>query len=253
VNIKASDALYVIIAHKLKKSLSSVDPSSTIKELVGGKSALQNEILGDLGAEFGDALADKSEELPLTELVTRIEPSFSGNLGKVTAGLVSKTVSSKMPGGFGISQIRDYCYMTFGFGPKRTDALMLLSILEEPPTRIPDEPRAKKWITTVANAYAKQANISLHSSSDSTSATSGGSVTSSGDFLKLQDRLQALFRSELESRAKYLDFDLFHNNSIQESMDKFTAEHGEVYQSGVAPLFDVRKVRDYSSYWNWYC
>ena len=51
--VKASLLLHVLVAHKLKKSLDSIPMSKTIKDLVGGKSTVQNEILGDLGKEFG--------------------------------------------------------------------------------------------------------------------------------------------------------------------------------------------------------
>jgi fatty acid synthase subunit alpha, fungi type len=61
VPIKASDILNVIVAQKLKKK---VPLSKSIKDLVGGKSTLQNEILGDLQMEFMSA-PEKGEELPL--------------------------------------------------------------------------------------------------------------------------------------------------------------------------------------------
>jgi fatty acid synthase subunit alpha, fungi type len=40
--------LNVIVAQKLKKKVEEVPLSKSIKDLVGGKSTLQNEILGDL-------------------------------------------------------------------------------------------------------------------------------------------------------------------------------------------------------------
>ncbi|KAJ3389073.1 3-oxoacyl-[acyl-carrier-protein] synthase, partial [Entophlyctis sp. JEL0112] len=54
--ISAGEILFALIAQKLKKSLAEVSPTKTIRDLVGGKSTLQNEILGDLGAEFGNVL-----------------------------------------------------------------------------------------------------------------------------------------------------------------------------------------------------
>jgi fatty acid synthase subunit beta len=46
--LKALDFLRVLLALKLKKKLAEIKPSDTIKALVAGKSALQNELLGDL-------------------------------------------------------------------------------------------------------------------------------------------------------------------------------------------------------------
>jgi fatty acid synthase subunit alpha len=51
--VSAFETLQVLLALKLKKTISEVSSETTIKDLVGGKSAIQNEILGDLQKEFG--------------------------------------------------------------------------------------------------------------------------------------------------------------------------------------------------------
>ena len=85
VPIKAIDILLVIVAQKLKKRADEIPFSKSIKDLVGGKSTLQNEILGDLQQEFASA-PEKGEELPLEEhweaasvvrLVNTVRASFS--------------------------------------------------------------------------------------------------------------------------------------------------------------------------------
>jgi fatty acid synthase subunit alpha, fungi type len=55
VPIKANDVLNVIVAQKLKKKVEEVPLSKSIKDLVGGKSTLQNEILGDPQMELTSA------------------------------------------------------------------------------------------------------------------------------------------------------------------------------------------------------
>jgi fatty acid synthase subunit alpha, fungi type len=82
VPIKAIDILNVVIAQKLKKKVEEVPLTKTIKDLVGGKSTLQNEILGDLQLEFASA-PKKGEGLPLEELGSALCVGFSGALGKV--------------------------------------------------------------------------------------------------------------------------------------------------------------------------
>jgi len=77
VPIKAIDILLVIVARKLKKRVDEIPLSKSIKDLVGGKSTLQNEILGDLQQEFASA-PEKGEALPLEELVQCCEAGFSG-------------------------------------------------------------------------------------------------------------------------------------------------------------------------------
>ncbi|KXN65986.1 hypothetical protein CONCODRAFT_22089, partial [Conidiobolus coronatus NRRL 28638] len=66
--VTALEVLHIIIAQKLKKKVTDIPTSKAIKDLVGGKSTLQNEILGDLQKEFGNAVPEKPEETPLTEL-----------------------------------------------------------------------------------------------------------------------------------------------------------------------------------------
>jgi fatty acid synthase subunit beta len=85
VPIKAIDILLVIVAQKLKKRVDEISLSKSIKDLVGGKSTLQNEILGDLQQEFASA-PEKGEELPLEELGSALGSGFSGALGKYSMG-----------------------------------------------------------------------------------------------------------------------------------------------------------------------
>lgn len=46
-------------AVRVKKSLSECGANATISGLVGGKSALQNELLGELQEEFGAAGSER--------------------------------------------------------------------------------------------------------------------------------------------------------------------------------------------------
>ena len=92
--IKAIDILLVIITQKLKKRVDEIPLSKSIKNLVGGKSTLQNEILGDLQQEF--ALApEKGEELPLEELNSALGSGLGVPL--VNMGRVSRLIGGKMP------------------------------------------------------------------------------------------------------------------------------------------------------------
>ena len=50
--LKAVDTLRAIIVQKLKKKVEEVSLSKSIQDLVGGKSILQNEILGGLNLKF---------------------------------------------------------------------------------------------------------------------------------------------------------------------------------------------------------
>ena len=94
--LKALDTLRFIVSQKLKKRVDEIPTSKAIKDLVGGKSTLQNEILGDLQQEFNSA-PEKGEELPLDELASALSIGYTGTLGKYTTGLVTRLVGGKMP------------------------------------------------------------------------------------------------------------------------------------------------------------
>ena len=80
VPIHAVDILAVIDSQKLKKQLSEIPLSKSIKELSNDKSMLQNEIMGSLQGEFSSA-PDKYEELPLEELGAAVGSGHLCNLG----------------------------------------------------------------------------------------------------------------------------------------------------------------------------
>jgi 3-oxoacyl-ACP reductase-like protein len=73
--------LLVLVAQKLKKRVDEISLSESIKDLVGGKSTLRNEIFS---AIFSKSLQN-GEELPLEELGSAFAGSgFSGALASLT-------------------------------------------------------------------------------------------------------------------------------------------------------------------------
>lgn len=260
--LRAIDTLLVIIAQKLKKRVEEIPLNKAIKDLVGGKSTLQNEILGDLGAEFASA-PEKGEELPLDELAAALSSGYSGVLGKVTGGLVSRLIGGKMPGGFNASSIKAYVSKQWGLGPQRADAALLLGVTLEPAKRLGSEADAKTWLDTVVAAYAKQVGISLSSGAGSGNANSGGgAVMNSEEFLKFKAEQHEFAAHQVELYMRYLDRDsreggrLYDQEkanslSLQSRLDDISREHGDVYLQGVMPIFDPLKARHFDSAWNW--
>ena len=147
--LKAVDTLRIIIAQKLKKPVGEVPLTKSIKDLVGGKSTLQNEILGDLQGEFSSA-PEKGEEMPLSDLGAALQSGYSGTLGKYTSGLVSRMIGSKMPGGFGLSAAKDHLAKTWGLGAGRIDGVLLFGLTQEPAKRLGAEAEAKAFLDTAA-------------------------------------------------------------------------------------------------------
>jgi fatty acid synthase subunit alpha len=262
--VAAVDIVRALVAQKLKKPLADIPLSKAIKDLVGGKSTLQNEILGDLGKEFGST-PEKPEDTPLDELGASMQSTFNGQLGKQSQSLIARLVSSKMPGGFNITAVRKHLETSFGLGPGRQDGTLLLALTMEPPARLGSENDAKTYLGEVAQKYASTAGISLSSASASAAAAGGaggGMMMDPAAIDALTKDQRALFKQQLELFARYLKMDLRsgdkaflgsqeNNKVLQAQLDLWNTEHGEVYASGIEPSFSALKARIYDSSWNW--
>ncbi|EPS26514.1 Fatty acid synthase subunit alpha [Penicillium oxalicum] len=261
--VSAVDILRSLVAQKLKKGLEEVPLTKAIKDLVGGKSTLQNEILGDLGKEFGST-PEKPEDTPLDELGAAMQATFNGQLGKQSSSLIARMVSSKMPGGFNITSVRKYLETRWGLGAGRQDGVLLLAITMEPAARLGSEPDAKAFLDTVTNKYAAAAgiNLSAPAAGGDSGAGGGGMMMDPAAIDALTKDQRALFKQQLEVIARYLKMDLRAGDkafmvsqesqkALQAQLDLWSAEHGDFYASGIEPSFDSLKARVYDSSWNW--
>jgi fatty acid synthase subunit beta len=260
--ILASEVLIVIVAQKLKKKVDEVPLSKSIKDLVGGKSTLQNEILGDLQMEFASA-PEKGEELSLEELGSALGVGFPGTLGKYTLGLVSRMIGSKMPGGFNSSAIKSYLAKSWGLGPLRADGVFLLGTTLEPPKRFGSEAEAKTWLDGVVAAYAKRAGITLSTGgAGSTGGAAAGAMINSEEFIKFQAEQEQFAAQHIELYMRYLkrdsrsgelayDKEKATSAALQSRLDSIAKEHGDTYVEGIQPIFDALKARHFDSSWNW--
>jgi len=179
--------LRVLLAIRLKQKLESISPDATLKQLAGGKSALQNEIVGDMEKEFGSKAEDNMAELPLKALAAKAGGSYN-RLGEVSNSLISKMLGRKMPGGFSLSSLRTYlatkCSLPDGriqvsrlalpprgiciflvLKPVPLKGVLLHSLTMEPADRLASEGDATKWLDAVVSSYAATVGISLPSAS----------------------------------------------------------------------------------------
>ncbi|KAF2236099.1 fatty acid synthase-like protein [Viridothelium virens] len=261
--VSAVDILRALVAQKLKKPLSDIPLSKAIKDLVGGKSTLQNEILGDLGKEFGST-PEKPEDTPLDELGASMQATFNGQLGKQSSSLIARLVSSKMPGGFNITAVRKHLETRWGLGPGRQDGVLLLALTSEPASRLASENDAKSWLDDLTNKYAATAGVNLSTApaGGEGGAGAGGMMMDPAAIDALTKDQRALFKQQLELFARYLKIDLRAGDkafvgsqetasALQAQLDLWNAEHGDFYAAGIEPSFDYLKARVYDSSWNW--
>lgn len=261
--VQAVDIVRALIAQKLKKPLLDIPLSKAIKDLVGGKSTLQNEILGDLGKEFGST-PEKPEDTPLDELGAAMQATFDGNLGKQSQSLIARLISSKMPGGFNITSTRKYLESRWGLASGRQDGALLLALTMEPPARLGSEGDAKAFLDGVVQKYAANAGVNLSSAAEtgSSGGSGGGMMMDPAAIDALTKDQRALFKQQLELFARYLKMDLRAGDKasldskksekvLQAQLDLWNTEHGDFYASGIEPVFSPLKARVYDSSWNW--
>ncbi|KAJ1821790.1 fatty acid synthase alpha subunit Lsd1 [Coemansia sp. RSA 2675] len=263
VPLQALDVVHTLVAHKLKHPLADVSTLKSIKTLVGGKSTLQNEIVGDLHKEFGSKIPDKAEELSLQDLAAAIG-AFGGGLGKHTQAQLARLFGSKMPGGFSLSSVRNILQSAYGLGLQRQDPLLLLALTMEPSSRLSSDAGAKAWLGTVAEAYAAKTGISyaISSASGGSGGLAGTPVISSAEMEKMQQKQHEHIRQQIQVLARYGGIDLREGahlveseqanaSNLQAKLDHVSAELGDELIDGVRPLFDARKARFFDSSWNW--
>ncbi|PVU85583.1 hypothetical protein BB559_006933 [Furculomyces boomerangus] len=264
VSIDTSVVITCIIAQKMKKRFNEISSSKSIKDIVNGKSAMQNEIVGDLVKEFPGMMPEKLEEIPLSELFESIDKQVD-KLGSYTAVKVSRLIISKMPVGFTLPSVKSILKTKYGLGPLRSDLLLLVGITMEPDSRIPSNDEAHNWINKVAMEYASIANITYKSSDGGAGqgTVSTGVVVNSEELTKIQKKQDSLLYSQLTTLADYLGVELLRDQdeksmktmetseNLQKELDLWSAEHGEAYAEGIKPAFMPNKIRVYDSYWNW--
>jgi 3-oxoacyl-ACP reductase-like protein len=254
VPIRAVDILAVIVSQRLKKQLSEVPLSKSIKELSNGKSTLQNEIMGSKASFHLHPTRVRSFRWRSLVL-----PSYL----VTPAGLVSHAIAGKMPGGFNISSAKSHLSKTWGLGPQRADAVLLIATTMEPTKRLGSEAEGKAWLDAAAQVYAQHVGISLSSGGNGSSAgdSSGGAVTNSEEFLKFQAEQHEFAYQQINLYLRYLkrdpqgeilyDKENASSSQIQARLDSIGREHGDTYIEGIQPVFDALKAHHFDSSWNW--
>ncbi|KAH7122773.1 hypothetical protein B0J11DRAFT_490138 [Dendryphion nanum] len=259
--VTAADAVRTIVSIALKKPAKEVAFDQSIKALTGGRSTLQNEITGDLDAEFGGA-PDGAEELPLNDLCSLLQKTCSGSLGKRTKSLADKFFSSKMPGGFNQNKAREFLQSEYGFATGRQDSIILTALHGPPAARLTSDPEAKQFWSNLVHSYIAATGIVINKA-QATSGTSSNTVTIDPKALEsLNKRSNDFHREVYEAYARHLGENSnaateeitqlkSDMQNMQNELDLWNLEHGNEYANGIKPYFDRRKARVYDSFWNW--
>ena len=177
---------------------------------------------------------------------------------------MSRAIGGKMPGGFNILSEKSHLSKTWGLGPQRANAMLLIATTMEPAEHLGSEAEGKVWLDAAAQAYAQCVGISLSSGGSGSSAggSFGGAVMNSEEFLKFQTEQHEFAYQQINLYSHYLKRDprqgeILYNkekansSQIQARLDSIGCEHSNTYIEGIQPIFDALKACHFNSFWNW--
>ena len=224
-----------------------------------GKSTLQNELIGDLDAEFG-RVPDLAEDLPISTLGEILGSSFSGRLGKKSSSLVTRVVSSKLPAGFNQAAVRSHLEQVWNLGPSRQDTVLLFALTAEPSSRLSSTEAAKEWLDSNITRYASYSGLVLTQSLKQSNNQLLNSSINSAELAALRKEQRDFLAKQFSLLATHLEIDPSNDAKIseletsgremQERLEAWGSEFTEEFELGIKPLFKAQKIRRYRSWWN---
>ncbi|KAL5049032.1 3-oxoacyl-synthase [Aspergillus fruticulosus] len=263
LTLQAGHVILAMTAQKLRRRFDQVPVEKTIRDLSGGKSTLQNELTGDLVAEFG-RVPEGVEDKPLSSLAEAFQPEFSGMPGKAMSTLISRFVSSKMPAGFNQSAIQEYLNSRWGLTKSHATIPLCFAPTMEPARRLANADEARAYLDDLVKNHAAFQGISLVPSNQAADGHESLApvVMNVADLDEMKRRNSKLHRAQFDSLASYLDVDYLaaekaiaesgaRVSELEETMSMLNTELDEQFIEGIKPMFNIKQVREYDSWWNW--
>ncbi|PYH94005.1 hypothetical protein BO71DRAFT_477344 [Aspergillus ellipticus CBS 707.79] len=260
MSLSARHVILAMTSQKLRRPFDQTPLERTIRDLSGGKSTLQNELTGDLVAEFG-RVPEGVEDMSLTAVAEALQGGFPGKPAKQMSALISKFVSSKMPAGFNQSSVQDYLQSQWGLQRPHSIILMCLATTVEPPSRLVSADAARAFLDELVARYAAFEGISM---------VPVGTTNCEGDMIQslmvdapgldvLRKEQRDLHHKHFDLLAKHLhiktnapaDYSSDEKLSLGQKLEQWNAEFDEQFFEGIRSMFNLKQMRHYDSWWNW--
>jgi fatty acid synthase len=176
--LTAKDGLFSLLALQVKVREEQLKDDESLDELLGGNSAKRNQVLADLGQEFGVGPIDGAHELPLKKLAESVHQKSPGyaDFGKYLAPSVDSRLAPILAGArVAKSDVAKYLSDHWSLGPGRTRRVFLeLALCARPgdstrggalspaaPQGITDASSLYRWVDAVVTQYAARNGLSL--------------------------------------------------------------------------------------------
>ncbi|KAL3426492.1 fatty acid synthase subunit alpha [Phlyctema vagabunda] len=254
------ETITAIVSAGLKRPVNDTNNLHSIKVLCAGRSTLQNEILGDLDAEFG-SLPDGAEDLSLEALSEVLRARFTGKLGKKSNSLIDRMTSHKLPASFQATAARKYLKQAWGLGTGRQNSIFLRAVNGQSESRLKEE-EAKSFLDEIVMAYMDQKGLKAPDMS-AIAATGNSPLMISSEVLEhIEGRQKTSWEEQAALYTNLLGINVHESQDtisklqqrildLEQQLDGWIAEHGEVYASGLQSIFTPLKTRVFDSWWNW--
>eukprot|EP00397_Hematodinium_sp_SG-2012_P000216 GEMP01000216.1.p1 GENE.GEMP01000216.1~~GEMP01000216.1.p1 ORF type:complete len:2535 (+),score=668.96 GEMP01000216.1:959-7606(+) len=263
--LAAVDFIKTIIAIKLQIPIASIMDTKTLREISGGKSALQNEIVADITSELGEMTSlENGDELSVDDVAKQF--SNYSTFGPVSTGLISKMMSSKMPSGFGMSALRTHLTEQRLLPPGHLQSVLLHALTMQPESRLADDNTALAWLDSVVDSFGASRNLTIPKAGSMEAMPcampSLDPRVSSKELAAVEKRLKVLLEDTIDCQLEFLkkdkhsavherDAECLLRKAAEKELELWSAEHGDFYRAGITPVFSAQKQRTYDSYWNW--
>ncbi|KAL2867500.1 uncharacterized protein BJX67DRAFT_380851 [Aspergillus lucknowensis] len=253
--LTAISIVTALVARKLRRSASEIDVSRSIKELCGGKSTLQNELIGELGNEFR-SLPDRAEDVSLSDLDAALGEV---SLGPTSGAFLQRLFTAKMPARITIPAVRARLESVWGLPTHRQTAVLVTALAAEPQSRLPSLEAANQYWDGLVDGYGQSVGLPLHRENPHQTSTGARKSREDEQADAIADGVgaKALARKQYETLRQYLGLPHASANGqdtvtaeVQRKLDSWTAEFSEDFLSRISPCFDARKSRWYRDWWN---
>ncbi|KAL4789030.1 thiolase-like protein [Aspergillus venezuelensis] len=246
--LTAVTIIRALIARKLRRSATDIDPHRSIKELCGGKSTLQNELIGELANEFR-SLPDRAEDASLIDLDAALGEV---SMGPTSGTLLQRLIAAKMPARITIPAIRARLAEIWALPVHRQSAVLVEALAAEPESRLTSLEAAHQYWDAQVEAYGQARALSLRRVAPKLVTVPSERPRDVSDLVGSKTLAQAQY----EALRQYLGIsqpateDDGIISELQQKLDSWAAEFSDEFLSRISPRFDPRKGRWYRDWWN---
>ncbi|MFO0602611.1 MAG: DUF1729 domain-containing protein [Polyangiales bacterium] len=264
------DSLATLLALKARVRVDELRPEESVEALVGGNSSKRNQVMADLGAEFGVAAIDGAHEMPFAALVDAVQKATGGRYRAQGPYLRAQAAAALKPFGLGAREALA-AFAARGLPEGRSLALLNRACLwlragdstragslsPVAPPKPGDRAAATAWLDAAVARYAADEGLSLGAGGGEGS----GATVDAAALEKLLARyfgVGGAFLESLRFAEAALGRDVWAELEVHdapaeepERLARYDAEHGEGYERAVRPAFASEKAVVFTGAWAW--